>query len=99
MATHIQRFVALVEAILGQRPTNSQLKSIADDFVSYRRDQIEAAGFDIKRLTRAQKASVVLDAYSHHNDSVAQAMFTRRETLRIKNAADKLTSKSELEKV
>lgn len=76
--THIERLIELVHAIDGQAPANRRLEQFADDFVSYRRDQIEAAGFDPLSMTRAQKASVVLDAYAHHGKSVQEAMFMRR---------------------
>ena len=77
--THIERFIKLVEAIDGKKPSNKRLRQFADDFVSYRRDQVEAAGFDPAKMTRAQKASVVLDAFSWHGKSVQSAMFDRRK--------------------
>ena len=85
MQTHIQRYTMLVEAITGKKPTNDLLDRIAADFISYRRDQIEAAGFDPLNLTNAQKASVVLDAYTHHGNSVQEAMHKRHVKAELDN--------------
>ena len=87
MATHIERFKALVEALTGKKPDNAQMNRIADDFISYRRDQIEAAGFDPEKMTNAQKATVVLDAYVHHGNSVMEAMFIRRGNEKLSEGA------------
>ena len=78
MKIHIQRFKMLVEAVTGEKPTNAQLERLADDFVVYRRDSIEAARLDVDKLTKAQKASVVLDAYSYYGNSVQDAMAKKR---------------------
>lgn len=83
--THLERFRLLVEAIDGKPPTNKRLNEVADDFISYRRDQVEAAGFNpAAKMTNAQKASVVLDSLSHHVRSVQSAMFNRRSHEQLK---------------
>ena len=77
--THIERYVLLLTAIDGKKPSNSRLNQFADDFISYRRDQLEAAGIDpYGKFTNIQKASVVLDAFAHHGKSVSEAMVVRR---------------------
>lgn len=77
--THIERFIMLVTALDGRPPTERRLREVAEDFISYRRDQVEAAGFDPdSKMAKAQRASVFLDAISHHVNAVQEAMTKRR---------------------